>query len=210
MVEYHDGADELAQRQTLLRHMQSAVEALPALEHAPAAARPVPTALLSGATDALAAAAMQSAVQAMASQAGVELASMETLPAEARGTYRRIGLRVSLTTSWPVLIELLRAADQGQPRMLVDDIQLHTVQMGERTATTSVGASFTLLAFRAPKAETPGELAGKRRSACHCCRAGRDHRLGSRCFLPAIAGRRGTAPSGSRTAASDRVRRTHR
>ncbi len=149
---YRDGADELAQRQTLLRHMQSAVEALPALEHAPAAARPAPAALLTGATDALAAAAMQSAVQTMASQAGVELASMETLPAEARGAYRRIGLRVSLTTSWPVLVELLRAADQGQPRMLVDDMQLHTVQMGERTATTSVGASFTLLAFRAAQA----------------------------------------------------------
>lgn len=146
---YQERAVELAQRQQLLRHMQALVQTLPALEHAPALVHAAPDALLSGATDAVAAAAMQSAVQAMAASAGVELVSMETLPTEAHGSYRRIGLRVSLTAHWRVLIELLRAAGEGRPRMLVDDLQLRSVEMQTRNAATPVGASFTLLAFRA-------------------------------------------------------------
>ena len=103
---YYGSADELAQRRTLLVHMQQVAAALPVLEHQSAGMRPAPVALLSGATDALAAAVMQNAVQGMASAAGAELTSMETLPADTRGAYRRIGLRVSLAAPWPILIEL--------------------------------------------------------------------------------------------------------
>jgi hypothetical protein len=146
---YQSGSDTLAQRQMLLKHMQAVAQTLETLERAPAATKPETTPLLPGATDALAAAAMQNAVQAMAARAGVELASMETLPAEARGGYRRIGLRVSLTAKWPVLVDLLRTATQGEPRMLVDDVQLRVMPMPGNAAAMPVGASFTLLAFRA-------------------------------------------------------------
>jgi general secretion pathway protein M len=149
---YQDRAEQLAQRQSLLRHMQDLVETLPALEHARPEAQAAPSALLQGTTDALAAAAMQSMVQGMAAASGVELASMETLPVDARGAYRRIGLRVSLAAPWPVLIGLLREAGQGQPRMLVDDLQLHAVQVEAGVAAVPVNASFTLLAFRAAPA----------------------------------------------------------
>ena len=120
---YQDRAEELTQRRALLVRTQAVAETLPELERRSGGEHPAPAALLPGATDALAAAAMQSAVQAMAAACGAELASMETLPAEARGGYRRIGLRVSLSASWPVLIELLHTAGQQQPRMLVDDLQ---------------------------------------------------------------------------------------
>jgi general secretion pathway protein M len=146
---YQDRAEELAQRHALLARMRVLVETLPDLERQSAGVRPAPTALLPGATDALAAAAMQSAVQAMATAAGAELASMETLPAEARGGYRRIGLRVSLSAPWPVLIELLRSAAQQQPRMLVDDVQFRAAPLQVHEASMAVSASFTLLAFRA-------------------------------------------------------------
>jgi general secretion pathway protein M len=146
---YQDRAEELAQRHALLARMRVLVETLPDLERQSGGVRPAPTALLPGATDALAAAAMQSAAQAMAAAAGADLASMETLPAEARGGYRRIGLRVSLSAPWPVLIELLRSAVQQQPRMLVDDVQFRASPMQVREAAAPVSASFTLLAFRA-------------------------------------------------------------
>jgi len=145
---HQDRAAELAQRRALLARMQVLAETLPDLEHRSDGARPAPAALLPGATDALAAAAMQSAVQAMAAAAGADLASMETLPAEARGGYRRIGLHVSLAAPWPVLVELLRSAGQQQPRMLVDDVQLRAPPMQVREAAAPVSASFTLLAFR--------------------------------------------------------------
>ncbi len=150
---YQDRAEELVQRRALLARMHVLAETLPDLEHQSDGVRPAPAALLPGATDALAAAAMQSAVQVMATAAGAELASMETLPAEARGGYRRIGLRVSLSAPWPVLVELLRSAGQQQPRMLVDDVQLRAPPMQVREAAAPVSANFTLLAFRAV---TPG------------------------------------------------------
>lgn len=149
---YQGNAEELSQRRTLLLHMRQAAETLPALEHQSAGARPAPTALLPGETDALAAAAMQNAVQGLATAAGVELTSTETLPADTSGAYRRIGLRVSLAAPWPVLIELLRAAGHAQPRMLIDDLQLRVAPMQEHSAATPINASFTLLAFRSASA----------------------------------------------------------
>jgi general secretion pathway protein M len=145
---YEDRADELSQRRALLSRMQAVAETLPTLEPRPDDARPAESALLQGATDALAAATMQSAVQAMAGAAGLDLASMETLPAETRGNYRRIGLRVSLSASWPTLIALLRAAAQGQPHMLIDDLQVRATPLQARSADAPVNATFTLLAFR--------------------------------------------------------------
>ncbi len=149
---YHDGAEDLVQRRALLVRMQRAAETLPMLENQSADAHPAPIALLAGATDALAAAAMQNAVQGMATTAGIELTSMETLPAEKSGAYRRIGLRVSLAAPWPVLVGLLRTAGHAQPQMLIDDLQLRTAPMQDRSAAAPVSASFTLLAFRAAPA----------------------------------------------------------
>jgi general secretion pathway protein M len=146
---YQDRADELTQRRALLARMRTVAETLPELELRSGGVRPAPAALLPGATDALAAAAMQSAVQALAAASGADLASMETLPAETRGGYRRIGLRVSLSAPWPVLVDLLRSAGQQQPRMLVDDVQFRAPSMQVRDAAAPVSASFTLVAFRA-------------------------------------------------------------
>jgi len=146
---YQDRAEQLVLRRALLARMQAVAETLPDLERRSGGARPSPAALLPGATDALAAAAMQSTVQAMATASGAELASMETLPAEARAGYRRIGLRVSLSAPWPVLIDLLRSAGRQQPRMLVDDVQFRAPPIQAREAGAPVSASFTLLAFRA-------------------------------------------------------------
>jgi hypothetical protein len=146
---YHDRGEQLAQRQALLVRMQALADSLPLLEHQAAGSRPATAALLPGNTDALAAAAMQSMVQSMASAAGLELASMETLPAEVRGPYRGIGLRVSLSASWLRLIALLRSAAQSQPRMVVEELQLRAPLMQDRSADAPVNATFVLLAFRA-------------------------------------------------------------
>lgn len=144
---YRQRDESLAQRRLVLRHMQAVASLLPALQRqAPAARRD--TALLPGATDALAAAALQSAAQAMASASGVTLSSMETLPAQPHGAYRQIGLRLSLAAPWPALVTLLRDASTGQPRMLVDDLEVRPVPMRRPDAQAPVSASFTLLAFR--------------------------------------------------------------
>ncbi len=151
---YDDRTEELAQRRALLSRMQAVAEKLPALERRPGNPGLAASVLLPGATDALAAASMQSAVQDMARAAGVDLSSTETLPAESRGGYRRIGLRISVSAPWPMLVELLRAAGQGQPRMLIDDVQIRAAPLHVRSAAAAVSATLTLLAFRS--AQTGG------------------------------------------------------
>jgi hypothetical protein len=73
---------------------------------------------------------------------------MEMLPAEQRGAYHRIGLRVATAAPWPVLIDLLRQIEQGMPRMLIDDVQLRAPPVELRAAASPISAAFTIVAFR--------------------------------------------------------------
>lgn len=152
---YQARGEELAHRQALLQRMQILAESLPMLEHEQTSVQPAAADLLSGATDALAAATMQSAVQNMATASGIQLTSMETLPVEARGAYRRIALRVAFSAPWPVLIRLLQAARERQPHMLVGELQLRIGAYGRRGPDAPISASFTLLAFRASSTTRP-------------------------------------------------------
>jgi general secretion pathway protein M len=119
--------------------------------------------VLEGGSDAVASAALQTIVQARATASGASVTSIETLPAETHGAYRRIGLRLSLSAPWPVLIELLRAiaepgdgASAAVPNMVIDNLQFRAPPIQTRVADTPVTASFTVFAFRA----TPQEGAG--------------------------------------------------
>ncbi len=104
---------------------------------------------MAGNSDAVAGATLQTIVQDMATAAGAELSSMEMLPVEPRGAYRRLGLRVETAAPWPVLIELQHAIAQATPRMLIDDLRLRTPTGASHTASTPVSATFTVIAFRA-------------------------------------------------------------
>lgn len=157
---YADRADELAARAALLRRMEMMAESLPDLKGRLGQKPPAGDALLNGASDALASAALQSIIQAKATIASASLASVETLPAEARGgSYRRIGLRISLTVPWPVLVELLRGIEQhtdGMPDIIVDNLQLRAPPVQVRVAGTPISATFSVFALRAAGAGSVG------------------------------------------------------
>ncbi len=154
LIDWHaTRAEALEQRRALLHRMMTLVASLPELqrqssgEHAPAAA------LLEGASDSIAGATLQGSVQRMAAVAGARLDSMEILPAEQRGAYRRIGLRVATAAQWPVVVGLLREIEQGSPRMLVDDLQLRAPPVDMRAANSPISTAFTVIAFRAAGAD---------------------------------------------------------
>ena len=149
LIDWHAARTEsLAQRRTLLQRMTELVATLPDLQQEASSVRAPVAALLEGSSDAVAGAALQGSVQSMATAAGAELSSIETLPAEQRGAYRRIGLRVATAAPWPVLIALLHAVEDGTPRMLVDDLQLRAPPVELRGTTSPVSAAFTIVAFR--------------------------------------------------------------
>ena len=147
---YQDQAETLAQRRTLLRRMQAVAAALPDLRRQAEAGKGVGAAapvLLEGATDATAAATLQERVQALAHEAGTAVSSAEALPSESAGSYQRIGLRVSLSASYPKLVDVLRRIAEASPPMLVDDLRLQrSLALGSRDG---MEASLTVIAFRA-------------------------------------------------------------
>lgn len=138
-------------RAALARRMAQVATGLPELRQAAAAAAgPVAPTLIEGASDAVAGAVLLQGMQDMAGRAGATLSSTETLPVEAAGAYRRIGVRVALSAPWPVLVALLRAVADASPQLLVDDLQLHGARQFGTAGEPPIDASFVAFGFRAP------------------------------------------------------------
>lgn len=159
MAWYGDRSDQLERRAALARHMAELIETLPALQAQQAAepSGPSVSAVLQGSSDAIAGAALQGLIQDMARAADISLTRIETLPAEIRGNYRRIALRVALSTPLPDLVKFLVAVAQANPLMLVDDLQLRSsggdaLETGESQTAQTIDATLTILAFRAEPA----------------------------------------------------------
>lgn len=151
-------AQALLQRQALAGRMADLAASLPQLRAAVTALRSQPApvaAVVEGATDAIAAAALQGTLEAMAVRAGAKLTSAEALPAEPAGSYRRLALRVTVDATWPVLIRLLQSVEQATPRMFIDDLQLHATPTASSVRELPLDISFTLLAFRAADPASP-------------------------------------------------------
>ncbi len=105
--------------------------------------------LLDGRTDAVAAAALQNVIQDIANSAGVSLTSVESLPAEAAsGKARRIGIKLSFSAPWPVLIGFLDATGRAEMPVLLDDLHIHS-QSGMQNGQQMLDAGFNVYAYAA-------------------------------------------------------------
>ena len=152
MAWHSNRAEALAGRTALARRMAQLAERLPELQRqaaASAAAGPAANALIEGSSDAVAGAALQQAVQGMASRAGATLSSTEALVAEPAGAYRRISLRVAVNAPWPLLVEMLRQTAEATPQMLVDDLQVRGNRAIGVQGVPPLDASWTVMGFRA-------------------------------------------------------------
>lgn len=163
---YGERADRLTQRLRVAQRMAQVAADLPALKDRASAvikAGPPPMQTLDGASDAVAAAALQNRVQDMATTAGARLTSVEILEAGAAGDYRRIGLKLSLSAPWPVLVGLLQAIEQSSLPMVIDGLQIRAASNAAANAKDGdprpLDASFTVTAFRILVPSTPPEKA---------------------------------------------------
>ncbi len=132
LIAWHgERAEALAVRVELARRMAALVAAVPTLQQqvAEVAAGGVGnSALLEGDSDSTASASLQERLQVMFMQSGVPLNSVETVPGEAAGAYRRIRLRVSFNAAWPALMVLLREMHVATPVLLLDELQVQSVR----------------------------------------------------------------------------------
>jgi general secretion pathway protein M len=154
---YGSRADELAGLRQRAAREVGLIATLPELKRQAAEAAHTPArATLAGSTDAIAGAALQEQVQQLATAASAQLTSIETLPADQVGLYRRIGVRVELSAQLPVVVALLKSIEEAQPSMLVDDLHLTSTPVGPNNPPLPLEASFTVYGFRVGSAKDDG------------------------------------------------------
>jgi general secretion pathway protein M len=132
---YADRQSVLENRRMLLPRLRAATEELPGLRaraaelRAAAGARKV---ALEGASDAIASANLQSRIEELAASVGATISSTESLPAEIRGSYRRIGLRYVLVGSYETLVTLLAKLEAATPPLVIDNLHIQGGLRAER------------------------------------------------------------------------------
>jgi hypothetical protein len=149
---YTERAAVLENRQMLLPRLKAAAEELPELRahveqlRAAAGTRKVS---LEGASDAIAAANLQSRIEELAASVGATIGSTESLPAEARSGYRRIGLRYVLSGPYETIVRFLAKLEAATPPLVIDNLHIHGVLRRPGTpAAAGLDAGLDVYGFR--------------------------------------------------------------
>ncbi len=148
---YAGRAEFLQQQRQFAARMTSVAATAPSLQRelAQADAAPPPRSVFEGATDAIAGAALQQAVQDIAGRTAAVVLSAEVLPVQPVGGYQRIGVRMTVSAPWPQLVALLQATIQATPRMLVDDLTIRQTDITAGREQRPMEAAFTVYALHA-------------------------------------------------------------
>lgn len=162
---YASRGEMLVRRQAMARRMAALVETLPDLRRmaeASGQARLIETALLPGATDALAAASLQQTLNERAVAAGVTVSSQEILPPQAAAGHSQVTVRIAASAPYRSLVAFLLALAESDIPMVVTELQLRGLPMqmirgpealeGLRADDPPVEATLTVLSFRDSRA----------------------------------------------------------
>ena len=132
---YAERQSTLETRRMLLPRLKAAADELPELRARAAELRAAANArkvTLDGQSDAVASANLQGRIEELASSAGAMIGSTESLPAEVRGGYRRIGLRYVLSGPYETLVKLLARLEAATPPLVIDNLHIHGVLRARR------------------------------------------------------------------------------
>jgi hypothetical protein len=125
---YESNAQRLEQRRELVRRDRNAVNDLPrlrALAKERAKGAGGDDLLLTGASDAIAAAALQSNLKDMVEENGAKISSAATLPPETEGALQRVGVRVAFSGDLQLLTTVLLGIEAARPVLSVGNLELH-------------------------------------------------------------------------------------
>jgi general secretion pathway protein M len=149
---YDQQGATLADRRMLATRLDAVAERLPAFGAEATALRDAANTrriTLEGATDAVAAAKMQSRIKELAASAGVMIGSAESIAAQDRDGYSRIGLRIVASGEYDALVRLFAAIEVGSPPLVIANLHLlGLVQPLEQQSSTRLDANFEVYGFR--------------------------------------------------------------
>lgn len=151
---FADRAETADRQTTLARRMAQIAADLPALRTQAATSQTAaPVTVLDGTTDAVAGAALQQRLQQIAAGLGATLASTELLSGDPAGAYRRIGIRIAVTSEWPVIVRLLDVISGDTPRLLVNDLQIQAMRASLTDANPTLNVTMVVFGFRSGSAQ---------------------------------------------------------
>ena len=147
---YQQRAALIDERGALAAGLEQRAAMLPQLRARAAAVAPQtepPT--LTGGSDAVAAANLQETLQTMATAAHLTIGSAEILPASDDGAYRRIEVRLSITSDYPDMIALLNAIATSDTPLVVTGLDLTGPPRGQPTEVPDIASVITVAGWRA-------------------------------------------------------------
>lgn len=146
----------LADKRTLAHRLDAIATGLPRLRNelaelqAAAGSRKI---VLDGTSDAIASANLQSRLEELATSTDVTIGSTEAVPAENRGPYRRIGLRLAVSGEYASIVKLLGAIDVAAPPIVLSNLQIHAmVRPVADPSSARIDAGFEVYGFRSIEA----------------------------------------------------------
>lgn len=150
---YRERSAALQQRRDLAAQMGVLVASLPGLRAAAVAEPDRPRHIasgLSGSTDALAAANLQTLVGQIATGTGVTISSIDTITPQNSLWGRRIGVSLRLSGNYRALVTFISRVLLAQPKMVVDDLELHNAGAGGAAPDAPLDGSLSVFGFRMP------------------------------------------------------------
>jgi hypothetical protein len=149
---YAERAAAVENARLLVPRLKAAADELPGLRARAAEMRATASThkvTLDGSSDAIASANLQSHIAELAAAAGVTIGSTESLPAEMRGGYRRIGLRYALSGPYETLVKFLVRLEMATPPLVVDNLSVHGVMWRPGApAASALDAGLDVYGFR--------------------------------------------------------------
>lgn len=133
LLAYHEAkAQALRERRAVLTRYEAAARDLPRLrrEAQTRGERSGGGLLLSGSGDAVAAAALQSTLKDLVEADGTALESAQTLPAEAVGNFRRVGVRLSFSGNLELLTSVLLGVEAAKPVLTIGALDVRSPDEG--------------------------------------------------------------------------------
>ena len=126
---YEDNGQRLQDRLDVVQRYQTAADALPQLK---AEAKEWDenaqngNLLLTGASDAIAAASLQSTLKDMIEQGGAKLTTAQMLAPETEDNFRLVGVRVAFAADLEHLTSVLLGIERARPVLTVNNLEVHT------------------------------------------------------------------------------------
>jgi general secretion pathway protein M len=124
---YSNSAARLQDRRDVARRFATAARDLPALRTEVQQWREQSGGdglLLSGSSDAVAAANLQSKLKDLVEEGGSKLTSAQTLAVDTQGNFRRVGMRISFASDLTLLTSVLLGVETARPVLSVGNLDL--------------------------------------------------------------------------------------